>query len=86
MSVFWQVPQFALFGISEILASISALEFFYSQAPLSLRSVTQSLNMLTNALGTFVMIPLLLIVNSNSSKLRSLFTNIYFGNMLPHVI
>jgi hypothetical protein len=60
-----------IIGISEILASISALEFFYSQAPLALRSVTQSLNLATNALGTFAVIPLLLIVNSNPGKPRN---------------
>lgn len=31
MSVFWQIPQFFLIGIAEILTSITSLEFFYSQ-------------------------------------------------------
>eukprot|EP01038_Epipyxis_sp_PR26KG_P011667 gene11667-15622_t len=65
LSVFWQVPQFALIGISEILASITSLEFFYSQAPLAMRSVSQSLNLATTAVGSFLIIPLLLLVNSN---------------------
>ncbi len=63
-----QVFQFGLVGASEILASVSALEFFYSQAPASMRSVTQSLNLATTALGSFIVIPILLAVNSDPSK------------------
>lgn len=38
------------------------------QAPSSMRSVTQSLNLFTNALGSFLVIPLLMIVNSNPGE------------------
>lgn len=63
LSVFWQVPQFCLIGVAEILTAITALEFFYSQAPTAMRSVSQSLNLATTALGSFLVIPLLLLVN-----------------------
>jgi len=65
MSVMWQAVQFALIGASEILAAITSLEFFYSQAPMAMRSVSQSLNLFTNALGSFLVIPILLLVNVN---------------------
>lgn len=68
VSVFWQVPQFLLIGTSEILASVTGLEFFYSQAPSSMRSVCQSLNLLTNALGAWLVIPLIYIVNVNPNS------------------
>ncbi len=60
-----KISQFLLIGTSEILASITSLEFFYSQAPSATRIVTQSLNLATSAVGSFVVIPLLYIVNSN---------------------
>jgi len=63
MSVFWQVPQFILIGTSEILASVTGLEFFYSQAPDSMRSVSQALNLLTVALGSFIIVPIIYLVN-----------------------
>lgn len=64
LSVFWQIFQFSLIGVSEILASITSLEFFYSQAPTVMRSVAQSLNLATTSLGSFIVIPLLLTVNA----------------------
>ncbi len=65
LSIFWQVPQFVLIGISEIFASITSLEFFYSQAPSRMRSVSQASNLFTNALGSWLTIPLTILVNVN---------------------
>jgi dipeptide/tripeptide permease len=31
MNVLWQIPQFMLIGTSEILAAVTAMEFFYSE-------------------------------------------------------
>ncbi|MEC8278709.1 MAG: hypothetical protein VX026_13395 [Myxococcota bacterium] len=67
VSIFWQIPQFVLVGIGEILAAITSYEFFFSQAPLEMRSVTQAGNMITNALGSWSTIPLVLIVNTGSN-------------------
>ena len=65
MSIFWQIPQFMAVGLSEILASVASLEFFYTQAPMSMRSLIQALNLCTTAFGSFLVIPLVLLVNSN---------------------
>jgi peptide/histidine transporter 3/4 len=67
LSVFAQVPQFLLVGTSEVLTSITSLQFFYSQAPIAMRSVSQALNLFMTALGSWVIIPLLLLVNANKS-------------------
>ncbi len=66
VSVLWQIPQFCLIGAAEVLASVSSLEFFYSQAPTQFRSVVQSFNLFTTAMGSIIVIPLILIVNSSS--------------------
>ena len=54
-----------LIGTSEVLSSIASLEFFYSQAAASSRGWVQSLNLLTTALGAFLMIPLVMAINSD---------------------
>ena len=57
-----------LIGTSEVLSSIASLEFFYSQAAASSRGWVQSLNLLTTALGAFLMIPLVMAINSNQGN------------------
>eukprot|EP00741_Cyanophora_paradoxa_P019951 tig00021179_g19256.t1 len=51
VSVAWQVPQYILITIGEVLLSITGLEFAYVNAPASMKSVVSSLWLLTSALG-----------------------------------
>lgn len=67
LSIFWQVPQFILVGTSEILTAVTAIEFFYSQAPANMRSISAALNLLTTAFGSWLTIPFVLIVNADPS-------------------
>ncbi|CAN0027902.1 unnamed protein product, partial [Hapterophycus canaliculatus] len=64
MSVLWQVPQYLLIGTSEILSAVTSLEFFYAEAPTTVRGVSAGLNLLTTALGSWMTVPLLTLVNS----------------------
>lgn len=43
MWVFWQIPAYSFVGLSEILASISAVELAYSHAPVSMQGVVMGL-------------------------------------------
>ncbi|CAM9091516.1 unnamed protein product, partial [Phaeothamnion confervicola] len=58
-----QIPQFLLIGTSEILTSVTAMEFFYSQAPPEAKSTSAALNLSTTALGSWITIPLLFAAN-----------------------
>jgi len=52
----WLIPQFFVITVGEILFSITALEFSYSQAPASMKSVLQAVNLLTVAFGNVIVI------------------------------
>jgi solute carrier family 15 (peptide/histidine transporter), member 3/4 len=68
MNVMWQVPQFMLVGMSEILASVTGLEFFFSQAPKSMRSFTAALNLFATSLGSWMCIPIIYLVNIDKTN------------------
>ena len=53
MSILWQVPQYFLVGVSVVLACVGQTEFFYNEAPPSMRSLCSALALLTVALGSY---------------------------------
>ncbi|KAL4217035.1 hypothetical protein ACF0H5_023491 [Mactra antiquata] len=56
VSMLWLTPQYFLITLGEVLFSISGLSFAYSQAPSSLKSVVQSIWLLTVSMGDLVVI------------------------------
>jgi dipeptide/tripeptide permease len=51
VSVFLQLPQIFVLSVSEILVSITGLEFAYANAPESMKSTVMALFLLTTAVG-----------------------------------
>ncbi|KAK9170519.1 hypothetical protein Syun_002659 [Stephania yunnanensis] len=54
LSIFWQTPQYALVGASEVFMYVGQLEFFHDQAPDGLKSFGSSLCMASISLGNYV--------------------------------
>lgn len=54
ISILWQIPMYLVITMGEIMFSIAGLEFAYSQAPKSLKSIMQSLWLLTDAFGNLI--------------------------------
>jgi proton-dependent oligopeptide transporter, POT family len=52
--VAWQVPQYLLMGIAEVLVSVTALEFAFSQAPRRMKSVVMGIWYVTIASGSIL--------------------------------
>ncbi|KAK3083214.1 hypothetical protein FSP39_016931, partial [Pinctada imbricata] len=56
VSMLWQIPQYMVITMGEILYSITALAFSYSQAPKSMKSVIQAALLMTTAGGSAIVI------------------------------
>ncbi|KAK9276557.1 hypothetical protein L1049_006091 [Liquidambar formosana] len=54
ISVFWLVPQYGLHGVAEAFMSIGHLEFFYDQAPESMRSTATALFWTSISAGNYI--------------------------------
>ncbi|XP_060214864.1 protein NRT1/ PTR FAMILY 3.1 [Lycium barbarum] len=54
ISVFWLVPQYVLHGIAEAFMSIGHLEFFFDQAPESMRSTATALFWTSISAGNYL--------------------------------
>jgi POT family proton-dependent oligopeptide transporter len=54
LSIWWQMPPYAIIAISEIFSSVTGLEFAYKQAAPELKSIVMSLFLLTNCGGSLI--------------------------------
>ena len=54
--ILWLIPQYFVITASEVMFSVTGLEFSYSQAPKSMKSVVQAAWLLTVAFGNIIVI------------------------------
>ncbi|KAL4342594.1 hypothetical protein GQ457_08G025540 [Hibiscus cannabinus] len=54
LSIFWQIPQYAFIGASEVFMYVGQLEFFNAQTPDRLKSFGSALCMTSISLGNYV--------------------------------
>lgn len=60
--ILWLVPQYVIMTMGEVMFSVTGLEFSFTQAPVSMKSVLQSVWLLTVAFGNLIVV---LIVEGN---------------------
>lgn len=68
LSIFWQVPQYVLIGISEAFMYVGQMEFFGSQTPDGLKAMGIALSMSSMSIGSFLSSFLLSIVMKITSR------------------
>eukprot|EP01135_Chromosphaera_perkinsii_P005520 Nk52_evm69s352 gene=Nk52_evmTU69s352 len=56
LSMLWQIPQYFVMTVAEILLSITCIDFAYSQAPVTMKSVCQAANLLTTSFGNLLVV------------------------------
>lgn len=69
LSVFWLGWQYLLLGVSDMLTLEGMLEFFYSEAPDSMKSICTALSWCSTSMGYFLSSLLVSIINSITGRL-----------------
>ncbi|XP_010243098.2 PREDICTED: protein NRT1/ PTR FAMILY 8.3-like [Nelumbo nucifera] len=54
MSIAWQLPQYFIFGVSEVFIYVGQLEFFNGQAPNTMKSTCNAFSLLTISGGNYL--------------------------------
>ena len=71
LSVFWLSFQYGIFGIADMFTLIGLMEFFYSEAPIGMRSLATSFAFLSIALGYFLSTVIVKIVEAITGRMSS---------------
>ena len=68
MSVWWLVPQYVLFGVSDVFTMVGLQEFFYDQVPTELRSVGLSLYLSVFGLGSLLISLMVSVIDKSTGS------------------
>ncbi|XP_071700967.1 protein NRT1/ PTR FAMILY 8.2-like [Rutidosis leptorrhynchoides] len=84
MSILWQVPQYFLIGCAEVFTLIGQLEFFYEQAPDSMRSLCSALQLTITALGSYasaLLVTIVTIITTRDGSPGWITDNLNYGHL-----
>ena len=83
MNILWLIPQYVVMTLGEVMFSVTGLEFSYSQAPVTMKSVLQACWLLTVAFGNVIVVIVaeLKIFDSQASEFF-LFAGLMFVDMI----
>ncbi|KAG5622049.1 hypothetical protein H5410_007267 [Solanum commersonii] len=70
-SLFWLSFHYAIFGIADMFTLVGLMEFFYSEAPAGMRSLSTSFSFLSLSIGYYLSSAFVELINSITSKLTS---------------
>lgn len=86
ISILWQIPQFFLLMMGEVLLSIPGLQFAFTEAPASMKSVLAATWFLNNATGNLIVVALTeLHWFTRPSSVFVVYTLLKLGSMLVFV-
>ncbi|WOL05572.1 protein NRT1/ PTR FAMILY 8.3-like [Canna indica] len=71
ISIAWQFPQYFIISGSEVFNYITQLEFFYTQAPDTMRSICTSFALLSTALGNYLSSLIITVVSAATASDRN---------------
>jgi len=69
-AIFWQIPQYIIITMGEIMVSVTGLAFAYSQAPESMKAVLQSGWLLTTFVGNAIVVIVTEAQHGSESQLK----------------
>ncbi|GAB4832029.1 hypothetical protein Ancab_006047 [Ancistrocladus abbreviatus] len=70
MSIFWQLPQYALLGLADVFLAIGMIEFFYDQSPNAMQSLGTTFFTSAVGVGSFLNGFLVTLVDKVSRKVN----------------
>ncbi|KAK1121557.1 hypothetical protein K0M31_010355 [Melipona bicolor] len=78
MHILWLIPQYVIITMGEVMFSVTGLEFAFTQAPVSMKSLLQACWLLTVAIGNLIVV----IVAEISIFDRQVFEFILFAGLM----
>ncbi|KAF5189041.1 NRT1/ PTR FAMILY 4.4 [Thalictrum thalictroides] len=69
ISVFWLGIQYAIFGIADMFTLVGLMDFFYTEAPAGMRSLSTSFSLLSLSFGYFLSSIFVQVTNSVTGKI-----------------